>query len=101
MKKLLLIAILMCFAFLHPSASAAAKVELDDGTIESISEGRILIHGTRGDHILECTRECTWCDEGLEVQVKFVGYGRATIKPRKLVARPVPALVVRDGREEE
>jgi hypothetical protein len=103
LPRLLLIAALSCFILLHTAASSAARVEVDHGTIESISDGRILIQGTRGNHVLEMIRDCTWCEERMHVTVKFIGYGRATIRPKNqdFTARPLPVIVVKDGREEE
>jgi hypothetical protein len=98
-----LLAILALFLVFNSTAVAAGRWDRDEGTIESVSDGAIEIHGARGIHVLEPLRDCTWCEAGIEVIVTFKGLGRAVLSPSvrsPLVRRPVKVLVIKDGRGE-
>jgi hypothetical protein len=98
-----LLTILALFLVSNSAAVAAGRWDRDEGTIDSVSDGAIEIHGVRGIHILEMLQDCTWCEAGIEVIVTFKGFGRADLSPSlrsPLVRRPVKVLVIKDGRDE-
>jgi hypothetical protein len=78
----------------------AVRADQDVGIIEGASEGKIAVEGSRGLHVFESVRACTWCQPGVEVVVTFSGFGRATLKPSAdfPTGAVLDVLIVRDGR---
>ncbi len=77
------------------------RIEHDSGPIELSNEGRIIVRGSRGEHVIEPLTVCAWCSEGLEVLLTFNGFTRATIQPfnNNRSVRPIKGFIIRDGRE--
>jgi hypothetical protein len=80
----------------------ARRVDYDSGPIETMSDGFIYVRGNSGMHVLEPVGVCLWCEPGLQVLVTFIGFTRATLKPfsRRVRARPLKVLVIKDGRDQ-
>jgi hypothetical protein len=81
----------------------AAESDWDSGPIETISGDQIYINGRRGRHVFEALGSCSWCEQGLDVLIRFQGFARAIITPKDetLRRRALRVLVIKDGREEE
>ena len=94
---------LVCFfsILITPNHLWALRVEYDVGIIENIVDDKIYVKGDRGDHIFEPVGTCSWCEESVEVSIAFQGYTRATLQPKSqsFRGRPLPVLIIRDGRE--
>lgn len=91
---------------LHEGAPAVQAADYDSGSIDLIVEDTLYIEGTKGVYVVELLGLCTWCEEGLEVLVQFLGATRASIKPYREPGdfssfKPVKALIIRDGRYEQ
>ena len=82
--------------------SIAAESDWDSGPIEIISEDRIYVNGRRGRHVFETLGSCLWCEQGLDVLIRFRGFARAIITPNNQPERnrSLRVLVIKDGREE-
>jgi hypothetical protein len=90
-----------CFILIAPYYSWGLSFDYDGGVIQRIVDDRIYVKGELGNHVFEPIGVCSWCEEGVEVSIAFKGYTRATLQPKSLPfpVRPLPVLIVRDGRE--
>ncbi len=87
--------------FLAHYPAGALRVEYDGGPIKTIVDDKIYVQGSLGSHVFEPIGVCSWCEEGVEVLITFSGYTRATLQPKSesFHGRPVPVLIIKDGRE--
>jgi hypothetical protein len=95
------LSLLACSILMLPDRVLALRLEYDGGLIEAISEGRLYVQGSTGQHILEPIGLCSWCEVGMEILITFHGFTRATLRPKSesFSARPVKAFIIRDARE--
>jgi hypothetical protein len=79
----------------------AGRIEYDSGPIQAIEGDRIIVGGQKGTHILEIVGWRPWITVDLEVLVEFRGVLSVVVRPfaKSPTAKPVKALIVRDGRE--
>lgn len=93
--------VVMICLLLLPVRAWGASSDFDSGPITAIDEGIIYVTGNKGEHSFEPIADCTWCEVGMEVSIRFHGVTRATLKafndPTRL--RPVQTFIVKDGRE--
>jgi len=103
MRSVIVVVATVAFIAASQGPIFALSRDYDSGLIEDISENYIYVRGNRGLHVFEPLGYCSWCEVGLEVEVRFEGPVRATIKPYEetIGGRPVKALIIRDGREDQ
>jgi hypothetical protein len=94
---------LACLLLFQQDLVRAWRAEYDGGLIETISESKIHVQGSRGQHIFEPIGMCSWCEVGIDVLITFHGLTRATLRPKSesFSGRPVKAFILRDGREQD
>lgn len=76
--------------------------------IEDLTETSMLLRGDKGLYELVPMEVCLWCEEGMEVLLKFKGILRATLEPSEPLSEPFPlgkkiigVLVIREGGPEQ
>jgi hypothetical protein len=74
----------------------------DNGFIVSLEDFNVTIQGDLGLHVFELVGPCTWCEEGVGVQITFLSVSRARMRDIESPSpkAPVNLLIIRDGREE-
>lgn len=72
--------------------------------IEYMTETSILLRGEKGLYELIPMEVCLWCQEGMEVLLKFRGILRATLEPSEPLSEPFPlgkkiigVFIIREG----
>ena len=104
LKKIGIPLVAMCFCFLQATPLSQAA-DYDSGPINLIVDDTVYIDGNNGVYAVELLGMCTWCEEGIEVLIKFLGFTKATIQPYRApddaaIFKPVRCLLVRDARYE-
>jgi len=76
--------------------------------IENMTETSILLRGEKGLYELMPMEVCLWCQEGMEVLLKFKGIMRATLEPGDPLSEPLPlgkkiigVFVIKEGGPEQ
>jgi hypothetical protein len=97
-----LVAVCVCFVL---AASWSPAAEYDSGPIASIVDDTVYVEGNNGTYELQLLGLCTWCEEGLEVLIRFDSVAKASMKPQKgpddfSIFKAVRALIIRDARYE-